>query len=427
SQYDCKTVVTRVFKDNRPAPVAVVMQDARTFDLNGDEWVNGLPPSLPEEPGWNDVLLFSGPYGDVGCGCNYSADSGNFVNLSDYAIFTMHAAHAGLNIIPDTYEHTFDTSTSWIHTFWNYGMGNLMQWTLEVIPPAASDWFSSTPAVGFVNGLEYKPPDDLNHHQDVNFAVDATDLPADTYECIARVTSDCAYRPVIDFAITLVVSEGRIPCSVSCEIVGEHVPPFLAVADDTLTLEPEVGGSDCEILTIENLGEMSLEWSIADTCPWASPVPPSGSVDPDGSALVDFCTDDISSLAPSTFYACEFALESNDPQFPSVPVHVTLYIDPGSGIGELLFTRLVKNVPNPFNPKTAIAFTVAEPGRVVLRIYDLAGRQVRTLLDGHRDPERYELVWDGCDDLGKAVGSGVYYYRLEVGETLQTRKMVLLK
>jgi M6 family metalloprotease-like protein len=89
---------------------------------------------------------------------------------------------------------------------------------------------------------------------------------------------------------------------------------------------------------------------------------------------------------------------------------------------------LGQNVPNPFNPLTRIKFSVANPGRVELRVYDIAGRLMRTLVDRTLEARAYEMLWDGRDDLGSVLTSGVYFYRLEiVGGYSETKKMVLLR
>jgi parallel beta-helix repeat protein len=89
---------------------------------------------------------------------------------------------------------------------------------------------------------------------------------------------------------------------------------------------------------------------------------------------------------------------------------------------------LSPNFPNPFNPATAIQYRVPAPGgRVTLAIYDLSGRLVRTLVDGDKGGGEYTAVWRGLDDRGRQVGSGVYFYRLEVGDSKLERKMVMLK
>jgi len=84
-------------------------------------------------------------------------------------------------------------------------------------------------------------------------------------------------------------------------------------------------------------------------------------------------------------------------------------------------------VPNPFNPSTAIRYEIVESGRASLRIYDVSGALVRTLVDRSHDVGDYQASWDGRDQTGKAVASGVYFYRLETHDYAQTRRMVLLK
>jgi hypothetical protein len=89
--------------------------------------------------------------------------------------------------------------------------------------------------------------------------------------------------------------------------------------------------------------------------------------------------------------------------------------------------RLAQNVPNPFNPETVIAFSTARAGKVRLMVYDVTGRTVRRLLDEQRPPGEYRVRWNGRADDGRAMPSGHYYYRLELGGQVLTRTMVLLK
>jgi hypothetical protein len=89
--------------------------------------------------------------------------------------------------------------------------------------------------------------------------------------------------------------------------------------------------------------------------------------------------------------------------------------------------RLAENVPNPFNPVTKIRYHVPRESEVTLRIYDVAGREVLTLLDRVVEPGRHEAVWDGRDARGEAVGSGVYFCVMEAPGFRDSRKMTLLK
>lgn len=90
-------------------------------------------------------------------------------------------------------------------------------------------------------------------------------------------------------------------------------------------------------------------------------------------------------------------------------------------------TALLGNEPNPFNPRTTIRFSLAAPGAVDLWVYDLRGRRVRTLLDESRPAGVQQVVWDGRDDAGVPLASGMYFYRLVANDFEQSRKMLLLK
>jgi hypothetical protein len=84
--------------------------------------------------------------------------------------------------------------------------------------------------------------------------------------------------------------------------------------------------------------------------------------------------------------------------------------------------------PNPFNPTTTIGYEVRERVPVTLAIYDVGGKRVKTLADGESTGTGYhEKVWDGRNEAGRVVSSGVYFYRLEAGGYTETRRMVLLK
>jgi hypothetical protein len=89
--------------------------------------------------------------------------------------------------------------------------------------------------------------------------------------------------------------------------------------------------------------------------------------------------------------------------------------------------NLSTNFPNPFNPGTHIGFELPRTSYVTLCVYNLSGQLVKCLADGTFGAGVHEVVWDGCSEAGELVSSGVYFYRLEAGEFLQTRKMVLMK
>jgi hypothetical protein len=89
--------------------------------------------------------------------------------------------------------------------------------------------------------------------------------------------------------------------------------------------------------------------------------------------------------------------------------------------------RLEQCFPNPFNPSTTIAYSIKEAGNVSLTIYDVAGHRVRELANERRDRGAYQVVWDGRNDNGAPVSSGVYFYKLVAKSFTDTKKMTLLK
>ena len=89
--------------------------------------------------------------------------------------------------------------------------------------------------------------------------------------------------------------------------------------------------------------------------------------------------------------------------------------------------HLLQNYPNPFNPVTVLKYDLPQRADVTLTIYDILGRQVRTLVSGIEEPGFRSVIWDATDDLGRHVGAGVYLYQIQAGDFTQTRKMLLLR
>jgi len=88
---------------------------------------------------------------------------------------------------------------------------------------------------------------------------------------------------------------------------------------------------------------------------------------------------------------------------------------------------LLQNYPNPFNPTTTLRYDIPENSHVTITIYDMLGRQVKTLINQTQDAGFISVIWDATNDFGKLVSAGVYLYQIQAGEFVQTRKMVLLK
>ncbi|MGB4309862.1 MAG: T9SS type A sorting domain-containing protein, partial [Candidatus Cloacimonadaceae bacterium] len=90
-------------------------------------------------------------------------------------------------------------------------------------------------------------------------------------------------------------------------------------------------------------------------------------------------------------------------------------------------TALDGNHPNPFNPETTINYSVKQPGPVKLAVYNIKGQLIRTLVDEGRATGRYKLIFDGRDDRGRSISSGVYLLRMLAPGYQKTRKLMLMK
>ncbi len=90
-------------------------------------------------------------------------------------------------------------------------------------------------------------------------------------------------------------------------------------------------------------------------------------------------------------------------------------------------TRMFSSIPNPYNQRTTVRFSLAQSGQAQVAIYDAAGRRVRTIVDGDLDAGAHELVWDGADDAGRALPAGVYWARLDDGVQESSSKLVSLR
>jgi hypothetical protein len=88
---------------------------------------------------------------------------------------------------------------------------------------------------------------------------------------------------------------------------------------------------------------------------------------------------------------------------------------------------LGQNFPNPFNPSTTITFGVPETSNVTLKVYDVLGRCVRTLVAGAYTPGSYSIVWDAQDDVGNMVSAGTYFYKITAGNYHAVKRMLFLK
>ncbi|MDX9870495.1 MAG: choice-of-anchor J domain-containing protein [Candidatus Cloacimonadales bacterium] len=90
-------------------------------------------------------------------------------------------------------------------------------------------------------------------------------------------------------------------------------------------------------------------------------------------------------------------------------------------------TSLISNYPNPFNPSTTIKYELANEGNVAIDIYNVKGQKIRSLVNERQSAGLHSINWDGTDDNGKKVSSGIYFFNMKSGKYTSTRKMILMK
>ncbi len=149
----------------------------------------------------------------------------------------------------------------------------------------------------------------------------------------------------------------------------------------------------------------------------------------EGDIMINIPGLDEPALAFRTYYLCAvdptFDCPFDDVSTEDLLDDQVQETDDLSGVGSF---KLQQNVPNPFNPSTSISYEVpVGGGQVALRVYDISGRLVRTLVDGFETSGLRTVNWNGTDDQGRSVASGVYYYQLNAPTFSEKKKMVLLR
>ena len=180
-------------------------------------------------------------------------------------------------------------------------------------------------------------------------------------------------------------------------------------------------------------GQATTQVTVLAEAPRLTATPVSGSLGP-GQSQVITVTYDASTQVAGT-YSGQVSLSTNG---GNLNIPVSIVVDPTVDIEEVepdspQRFALEQNYPNPFSPPTTIAFSLEQPRLVRLTVYDVGGRMVRELVDGHVQSGRHSVTWDGNDTGGRSMASGTYFCRLEAysanGERVLhvTRKMTLVR
>jgi len=134
-------------------------------------------------------------------------------------------------------------------------------------------------------------------------------------------------------------------------------------------------------------------------------------------------------ILDSATYILSIDIYSEGEHYWSDSLEIALYPVVGAQTDKILpgSVELSQNWPNPFNPVTQISYTLPQAANVQLTIFNLRGQKIAVLEQAHQPHGKYSIIWDGADDAGVLVSTGVYFARLQVGEYSKTIKMVYLK
>jgi len=202
--------------------------------------------------------------------------------------------------------------------------------------------------------------------------------------------------------------------------------PTLSVSPDSLTFSAEVGGANPtdQFFLIENTGGGSFDYTLSEDISWLTAAPMSGGpIPPTDTVLVSV---DISGLSEGN-YEGDIIVTAPGAQGSPDTVHVTLHIEASDlqllqGIEVPKEFALLPAFPNPFNSTTLLTYCIPVSGKVTLGIYNTSGQRVTTLFNGVQSPGIHTVSWNPSD-----AGSGIYFCQLAAGNTIKTRKLVLLK
>lgn len=221
---------------------------------------------------------------------------------------------------------------------------------------------------------------------------------------------DCGWIDYITFPETYIETFYALPESISVEMGSET------------TLDFNV------LLVNDGPQDISYDLSLDPPVDWLElPDPANGVVPAEGDLLISLLFYTVGLEAGE--YDCDLLIDFEDRERSQIviPVYLTVTGTGNESNTTPLVTALLGNHPNPFNPDTRISFSLSSNNRVELHIYNIKGQLVKTLLDSWLNADYHDVPWNGTDNNGNPVPSGIYFYRLQTEDYNATRKMILMK
>ncbi len=207
--------------------------------------------------------------------------------------------------------------------------------------------------------------------------------------------------------------------------MGNHLNAAMNVAGNVMALVWLDGGTPSETMT-----DIWFSWRKITDAAWSAPVNLTGT--PNFAELLLHAAPILKTNGPNSWTiflgrTYEAGVTTYPPEAANPSVFFTgQYTWTATGVGEQVLApqkySLAQNYPNPFNPSTKIEYSVAQAGQVTLKIFDILGKEVGTLVNENKQPGAYRVSFDAS-----SLPSGVYIYRLNAGPYTESRKMLLLK
>jgi hypothetical protein len=215
----------------------------------------------------------------------------------------------------------------------------------------------------------------------------------------------------------------------SGKILIQYLTKQGTATDYTVGIENAGGTMGLQVAYNQNYVHDNLAIVIQKGVEWLTVSPLTGTIASGDSLMVKALVN--STGLTNGMYKARLMINSNDPVTPTQYAKVTLNvgsvdINPDIIAGPNSYA-LHQNYPNPFNPTTTIKYDLKAAGKVTLKVYNILGQEVRTLVNKNETAGFKSVVWNGKDNMGKAVSSGLYIYRIEAGQFVKSHKMMFIK